>query len=307
MLKYLKNIWFILKETIGKFIKDNPMSYSAAIAFYTIFSLPGILMVTVAIAGTAYDAELVQSELFNQIEQLIGPQSAQEINKVLLNIEQSGEITFAKTIGIVTLLFSATTVFVSLQEGLNKIWGIKAKPKYGFLKLMADRLLSLALIISIGFLLLVSLVADALLVLFNDQVADYLSGITSSIVIVINILLSLAIITLIFAAIFKVLPDAKIKWRDVWVGAFITTLLFTLGKYLIGFYLGTSTVGTTYGAAGSFILLLVWIYFSTTILLLGAEFTFVYSKHIGSVILPGKGAVKVVLKEEEKKQVKVNE
>lgn len=283
------------------------MSYSAAIAFYTIFSLPGILMVTVAIAGTAYDAELVQSELFNQIEQLIGPQSAQEINKVLLNIEQSGEITFAKTIGIVTLLFSATTVFVSLQEGLNKIWGIKAKPKYGFLKLMADRLLSLALIISIGFLLLVSLVADALLVLFNDQVADYLSGITSSIVIVINILLSLAIITLIFAAIFKVLPDAKIKWRDVWVGAFITTLLFTLGKYLIGFYLGTSTVGTTYGAAGSFILLLVWIYFSTTILLLGAEFTFVYSKHIGSVILPGKGAVKVVLKEEEKKQVKVNE
>lgn len=307
MLKYLKKIWFLLKETVGKFIDDNPMSYSAAIAFYTIFSLPGILMVTVYIAGTAYDQELVQSELFNQIEQLIGPQSAKEINKILLNIEQSGEITFARTIGIITLLFSATTVFVSLQEALNKIWGIKAKPKYGFLKLLVDRILSLALIISIGFLLLVSLVADAILVIFREQLAEYLSGVTSSIIMVINILFSLAVITLIFAAIFKVLPDAKIKWRDVGIGAFITTLLFTSGKYLIGFYLGTSSVGTTYGAAGSFILMLIWIYFSTTILLLGAEFTYIYSKHIGSVILPGKGAVKVVLKEEEKSKAKIND
>lgn len=283
------------------------MSYSAAIAFYTIFSLPGILLVTVYIAGTAYDQALVQSEMFNQIESLIGPQSAKEINKILLNVEQSGETNMAKTIGIVTLLFSATTVFVSLQEALNKIWGLKSKPKRGFLKLVFDRVLSLTMIVCIGFLLLVSLVVDTVVVLFRNELIEIFPGITSYFISMFNILFSLGVVTLIFGAIFKVLPDAKVKWRDVGIGAFITTLLFTLGKFLIGLYLGNSSLGTTYGAAGSLVLMLIWIYYSATILLLGAEFTYVYSKHIGSVILPGKWAVKVVLKEEEKGRTKVND
>ena len=283
------------------------MSYSAAIAFYTIFSLPGILMVTIYVAGTAFDDKLVQTELFNQIELLVGPNSANEIQKIVDNVEQSGDTALARTVGIITLLFSATTVFVSLQEALNKIWGLKPKPKRGYLKLIFDRLLSLTMIISIGFLLLVSLVVDTFLVIFRNELSEILAGGTSQIVILFNILFSLGVITLVFGAIFKVLPDAKVKWRDVGIGAFITTLLFTLGKYLIGLYLGNSTLGTTYGAAGSLVLMLIWIYYSATILLLGAEFTYIYSKHIGSVIVPGKWAVKVKLKEVEEGRTKVND
>ena len=302
----MKKIWLLIKDTGVKFANDNPMSYSAAIAFYTIFSLPGILIVTIYAVGSFYDQEMVQSELFEQITSVIGKRSAEEIQLILDNTSRDEDSFFAKLFGILTLIFSATTVFVSLQEALNRIWGLRAKPEKGWLKFIVNRLLSLTLIISIGFLLLVSLVIDALLALFQRFIADIMPGVSTIFLNTFNILFSLGLITLIFGLIFKVLPDAKIKWKDVGIGAFITTLLFSLGKYLIGLYLATSTLGTTYGAAGSLVLLLIWIYYSSTILLLGAEFTFVYSKNIGSIILPSPGAVKLETVEKEKGETRVN-
>lgn len=299
MIRTLKKIWELLKETVGKFIEDNPMNYSAAIAFYTIFSLPGILIVTVYFVGLFYDREMVQSEMFYQIRTLIGEKSASEIENILANAEESGEGAIARTVGIITLLFSATTVFISLQDALNRIWRLKAKPEKGWLKFILNRLMSLGMIISVGFLLLVSLVVDALLVIFKDYVAGNFAGLSNFLLSAFNFLFSLGLVTLVFGLIFKVLPDAKIKWKDVGIGAFITTLLFSVGKYLISFYLAGSSLGSTYGAAGSLVLLLIWIYYSSIIMLLGAEFTFIYSRNIGSVIKPSSGAVKVKLKEQE--------
>lgn len=305
--KGLAKAWHILKRTGIEFFEDDPMSYSASIAFYTIFSLPAILIITVTIAGSAYEQQAVQGGMLEQIESLTGKESADEIRKILSNANETASGTVARIIGIATLVFSATTVFVSLQNGLNKIWGIRPKPERGLIKFLINRLLSLAMVISIGFLLLVSLVVDTLIVVFRDLISGYLSGIAYELVAVANVAFSLFIITLIFAFIFKVLPDARIRWRDVWIGAFVTTLLFMLGKYLIGFYLGTSSVGSAYGAAGSLVLLLIWVYYSSVIVLFGAEFTFVYSRETGHRIRPDKNAVIVKVREEEHENGVVNE
>ncbi|UII20052.1 YihY/virulence factor BrkB family protein [Fulvivirga ligni] len=291
--------WKVIKHTVKEFIADDPMSYSSSIAFYTIFSLPAILIITVSIAGSAYEDQVVRTNLINEISNLFGQSSAETIDKIMANANGLGDSLIAKIVGIGTLIFSATTVFVSLQNGLNCVWGIKPKPEKGIIKFIVNRLLSLAMIISIGFLLLVSLVVDTLIVVFNNILTELFSGATYYIISGVNIIFSLAVITLVFAMIFKVLPDAKIEWRDVWVGAFVTTLLFTLGKYLIGFYLGNSSVSTAYGAAGSLVLLLVWVYYSSVILLFGAEFTYVYSREIGHKIRPDKDAVIVKTIEQE--------
>ncbi|MBL3657572.1 YihY/virulence factor BrkB family protein [Fulvivirga sp. 2943] len=299
------NYWKVIKNTVKEFIADDPMSYSSSIAFYTIFSLPAILIITVSIASSAYEDEVVRNNLMEQIQSLFGATSAEEIDKILANADGLGDSVIAKIIGIGTLIFSATTVFVSLQNGLNRIWRIKPKPEKGFIKFIVNRLLSLAMIISIGFLLLVSLVVDTLIVVFNNILSELFSGGTYYIVSAVNLGFSLAIITLVFAMIFKILPDAKVEWRDVWVGAFVTTVLFTLGKYLIGFYLGNSSLSNAYGAAGSLVLLLVWVYYSSVIVLFGAEFTFVYSKEIGHKIRPDKGAV--IVRQVESEEGNVNE
>jgi len=285
-------------------MEDDPMSYSASIAFYTIFSLPAILIITMVIAGSFYEDQQVKQSIIDQIQQLFGGQSAEQVLKIMENASQSTTGTIAKIVGIGTLVFSATTVFISLQNGLNSIWGIKPKPKKEVLGFLMNRVLSLAMVISIGFLLLVSLVVDALIVIFNEILTQVLSGFTFYIVSGVNMLVSIAIITLIFALIFKVLPDAKIKWRDVWVGAAVTAVLFIVGKYLIGLYLGASSVASAYGAAGSLVLLLVWVYYSSIILLFGAEFTFVYSRDIGSNIRPAKQAV--FLQKKEIDDIKIN-
>lgn len=302
----LSNIWQMLKQTGIEFFKDDPLGYSASIAFYTIFSMPAILIIAVTIAGSAYEQQDVQGSLMEQIETLIGPQSAEEVENILKNAESTTSSTIAKIIGIGTLIFSATTVFVSLQNGLNKIWGIRPKPERGVVKFIFNRLLSLAMVISIGFLLLVSLLVDTLVVVFRNIVSEILSGMTYYFVAAFNIAFSLLVITLVFAMIYKVLPDARIRWRTVWVGAFVTTLLFSLGKYLIGFYLGNSSVGSAYGAAGSLVLLLIWVYYSSVLVLFGAEFTYVYSKARGYQIRPNKDAVIVKIQEVEEENGVVN-
>jgi len=299
-MKVIRSSWDVLKQTIVNFFEDDSFSYASSIAFYTIFSMPAILIISLSIGATVYERDIVQKELINQVARLIGPDSAGDVEEILINAALDSTGTFAKIVGIATLIFSATTVFISLQTSLNKIWGIKPKPERGFVKYLINRLLSLAMVISIGFLLLVSLIIDTALVVVQNSLSKVLAGWALYLVAGLNILISLAMIAFIFAILFKVLPDAKIKWRDVWVGSVITTALFTLGKFLIGFYLGNSSVNSAYGAAGSLVIILIWVYYSTVIFLFGAELTSVYADKLGSHIEPYHNAVKVQVVEVEK-------
>jgi membrane protein len=292
--------WKILVETVKGFFEDDSFTYASAIAFSTIFSLPAMLIIALAIGSTFYERNVVQEELVSQIGRLIGPQTAKEVEAILLNAAIDSTGWWAKTVGIITLTVSATTVFMALQTSLNKIWGIKPKPQRGWVKYIVNRLVSLAMVISFGFVLLVSLVIDTVLVVFQKMLTRFMEGMTLYLVTTLNLLVSLGIVTVIFGLLFKVLPDARIKWKHVWAGAFITTLLFTLGKYLIGFYLGNSSFNSAYGAAGSLVIILLWVYYSTVIFLFGAELTQVYAKFHGAAIQPYSNAVKVQLVEVEK-------
>ncbi len=225
-MKFLRATWDVLKQTVLNFFQDDSFSYASSIAFYTIFSLPAILIISLSIGATVYERDVVQQELINQVGRLIGKESAADVEQILINAALDSTGTLAKIVGIATLIFSATTVFISLQTSLNKIWGIKPKPERGIVKYLIDRLLSLAMVISIGFLLLVSLVIDTALVVIQNSLSKILAGWTLYLVAAMNIVISLALITLIFAIIFKVLPDAKIKWKDVWVGSLVTTAFF---------------------------------------------------------------------------------
>jgi membrane protein len=211
-----------------------------------------------------------------------------------------------KIVGAVALVISATTVFISLQDSLNFIWRIRPKPKTFILRFLISRLLSLAMVVSIGFLILVSLMADTLIALLRYTINDYLPAFSYYIILTINILFSLGIILLVFASIYKVLPDAQIKWKDVWIGAIVTTVFFTGGKYLISYYLTTSSVTDAYGAAGSLVILLLWVYYSVLILFFGAQFTFVYTKHKGRMIRPDKDAVSIRIEEIERGSLPVD-
>ena len=296
MLPYEKkispNYWSIIKCTVSGYFNNDSFLYAGSIAFSTIFSLPAIIMISLSIGSAFYERDLVQQELLNQIARLIGRESTEQIEKIILNATYDMSSAFARVIGIGTLIFSATTVFVSLQTSLNKMWGIKPKPDKGWLKYIINRLLSFAMVVSFGFVLLVSLLLDTILVLIQNKVNLIFDDLTAYLVAAANLVVSMAIITLIFALLFKILPDAKIRWRDVWVGAFITTVLFTVGKYLIGFYLGNSNINSAYGAAGAFVIILIWVYYSTLIFLFGAEFTSVYASKHGKGIVPYKNAVK---------------
>lgn len=301
MRKFAVSTWSVLKETIREFFDDDSFTYASSIAFSTLFSLPAILIIALYIGTTFYEKSVVQDEIISQVSRLIGPDTAGEVEKILLQASIDNTSWWAKIVGIITLIISATTVFISLQSSLNNIWGIKAKPQRAWLKYIVNRLISLAMVISFGFLLLVSLVIDALIVVFQNILTRIMDWATVYMVTGVNLFISLGFITVIFGLLFKVLPDAKIKWRHVWVGAIITTVLFTLGKYLIGFYLGNSSFNSAYGAAGSLVIILLWVYYSTAIFLFGAEFTSVYAKFSGAPVQPYSNAVKVVEVEVEKR------
>lgn len=301
MKKFFSSSWEIFRDTVRDFVEDDSFSYASSIAFSTIFSMPAILIIALAIGSTFYERNVVQEELINQVGRLVGSETAKEIENILLQASVDNTSLWAKTVGIVTLFLSATTVFMSLQSSLNKIWGIKPKPQRGWVKYIINRLVSLAMVISFGFILLVSLVIDTVLVVFQEMLSRLVEGVTLYLVTALNVVISLGFVMLIFGLLFKVLPDAKIRWRHVWVGAVVTTLLFTIGKYLIGFYLGNSSFNSAYGAAGSLVIILLWIYYSTVIFLFGAELTAVYAKASGAAIQPYSNAVKVQLVELEKK------
>ncbi|SFH12240.1 YihY/virulence factor BrkB family protein [Pontibacter chinhatensis] len=302
MNKQLKRSWKLTKLTFKEFADDRPLDWAAIIGFYTIFSLPAVLIITLRIAGIVFGDEAVQGELAKQIGGIVGRSSAQQIQNIIENADRSASTTIGTVVGVATMVFSATTVFVSLQDSLNAMWEVKAKAELGWLKLVVDRVLSLALVVSLGFLLLVSLSVDIVMGLVSDFLRQEMSGVAVYLITVGNVLISVLISTVIFAAIFKVLPDAKIRWPNVWVGAPVTAILFVLGKYILNIYFQHDPLADTYGAAGSLVLILVWVYYAAVIFLLGAEFTQVYSREHDRGIHPQDNAVKVETKEIEKKE-----
>lgn len=295
LIKYLKIIW----ESMVNFVKDNTIAYSASIAFFTIFSLPGVLIIMIKIAGFFFGEKAVRGELQEQIEILIGADSAAQIELLLENIHLSEYALAATLIGVGALLFGATSVFISIQDGLNVIFNVRSSSRRVAIKYLLNRLMSFAMVVSIGFVMIVSLLVDAVMVIFREMLQTLLQGNDFGLIKWLNYGISFLVVGAVFAAIYKVLPHAKIKWRDIFWGSLVSTLLFVAGKYLIGLYVGNSTLGTAYGAAGSLVVLLIWVYYSSIILLYGAEFMEVNARWHGREIQPSKGAVRVLIEEVE--------
>ena len=290
MKRKFKDYWSILKGTFNGFIDDNAMRLSASLSYYTLFSLAPMLLIIISLGGIFFGREAVQGQVYNQINGLIGSDAAKQVQEILKNAQRSGQSLWAAVVGVVTLVIGATGTFAEIQDAINVIWGLKPKPKNGVAKYLLTRFLSFSLIISLGFLLLVSLIVNGVLNAFSQKAELLFSDATIYIFWVINLLVVWAVIALLFTVIFKVLPDGKIKWRDAFVGAGFTSLLFMIGKYGIGLYLGNSSVGSTYGAAGSVVIILLWVYYSALILYFGAEFTKAYTNFYGRSIQPNKYA-----------------
>ena len=285
--------WRTLKVASKDFIANDPMSKAATIAYYTIFSLPAVMIITIMVAATFYDEAAVRQALLDQAARLIGSGTAASMREMLENAQVTETKFFAKALGIGALVISAGTVVGSLQTTLNSVWGVEAKPGHAVWKYLTSRMISLALVGCMGFLVLVSLVLDAGLAAFGDRLAVIFSEGTEVMLKILNIILSFGIITFIFALIFRVLPDAKITWGDVWGGALLTAVLFTAGKFLIGTYIGLSGVGDTYGAAGAVVVILLWVYYSTVILIFGAHFTRANNREKKAGVVPSDHARKV--------------
>lgn len=297
----------LLKQTFTEFSEDQGTKSAAALAYYTVFSLPPLLVLLLMIAGIVIDPQQLQGGMKQQMQSLLGPQAAEQVQTMIQSTQKPGQGgTLATILGIAALLFGATGAFVQLQSTLNEMWEVEPDPELGgaqkAMRFVTKRVLSFGMILVIAFLLMVALVASSVVSAAGGQLAGFLPGPLGPVLLhVINIVLSLGIFTLLFAAMFKFLPDAEISWHEVWIGGFVTALLFVVGKFLIGLYIGQTNPGSAYGAAGSMIIILLWIYYSSIIVFLGAEFTQVHARSRTGGIDPAEGAVKVT---EEKRHVR---
>src|SRR3954467_1651288 len=272
-----KNIWSVLKQTFKDFGTLNITRMSAALAYYTVFALAPMLLVIITICGVFFGREAIEGRIYDQIKSFVGSEAAVQIQQLIKNAAISSGLTLASTIGVIALIFSATGVFAEIQSSINTIWRLKANPKKGgIIKILLTRLLSFSMVVSLGFILMVSLILNAAMDAIVDRLTQIFPGITLYITYAINIILTLITTSLLFAIIFKVLPDARIKFKDIKAGAITTAILFMLGRAGIGFYLGHSKVSSTYGAAGSLVIILLWVYYSAIILYFGAAFTRAY-------------------------------
>jgi membrane protein len=277
----LKHVWSLLKQTVSEWMDDNVPAQAAALAYYTLFSVAPMLIIAIAVAGLVFGEEAARGEIQNQLQSLIGDAGAKVVEDLVANASKPSSGILATVVGILVLAFAATGVFVQLQDSLNTIWKVKKKPMNGLLAFLRQRLLSFAMVLGIGFLLLVSLVLSAALAAAGTFLVGLLPA-WETVLQLVNLAIAFAVTTVLFAMIYKVLPDTRVAWRDVWLGAAVTSFLFSLGKLAIGLYLGKSSVSSSYGAAGSFAVLLLWVYYSSQLLFLGAEFTQVYSRWHGS-------------------------
>ena len=286
MRRKITTFFTFLKEVFVEFIGDNILKYSASLAYYTVLSIAPLLVILLTVTGFLFGKEAINGQLYGQINKLVGSDAALQIQTSIQNIHLNKDNIFATTIGIIVLTIGATGIFGEIQDSLNRIWGLKIKAKKIWWKVLIDRLISFSLILSLGFVLIVSLVLNAIAAAISDKIIALLPASGDVLLLIIDTVVTLLITTILFGSIFKVLPDAKIKWRDVAVGAFVTACLFLLGKYGIGFYLGQSKLGTIYGAAGSIMILMIWVYYTSAILYLGAVFTKVYATDFGGKFIP---------------------
>ncbi|TLU99146.1 YihY/virulence factor BrkB family protein [Dyadobacter luticola] len=300
-MKKIKLYFSIFKESINEFLNDNGLKLSAALSYYTIFSLAPMLLVIISVFSIFFGRDAIQGELFGQISGLVGASAAAQLQEILKNAELSNKSGLAAGIGIATLLIGATGVFAEMQDSINYIWAIKSKPKKGWLQYLKNRLISFSLILTLGFLLVVSLGASALVDVLSNRLERVFSEASVVVFYIVNLALVLAIITALFTVIFKVLPDGQLRWKECMVGALFTAILFLIGKFVISFYLGKSDLGAAYGTSASIVILLTWIYYSSIILYFGAEFTKVYAKQDGVGIYPNNHAVLIVRQELDEK------
>jgi membrane protein len=298
---FLGNALSLLKQTFQEWLQDKAPQLGAALAYYTVFSLAPLILVLLSIVGVIFreDPAGAWTKITQQMSYFLDPSAVEVVQSIAQKASQPGKSTIATIIGIALALFGASGVFGQLQDALNTIWGVKAKPARGIWGFLRNRFLSFAMVGGICFLLLVSLAIEALLKGFSHYVQSVLPG-GMVIALAVYLVFDFTVVVLLFAMIFKFLPDVKIQWRDVWIGAVITAILFGIGKWLLGFYLGSGAAGSAYGAASSLITLLLWVYYSSQILLFGAEFTQVYARRAGRRFKPSEYAVRVETKEVEK-------
>ncbi|KQS33881.1 YihY/virulence factor BrkB family protein [Dyadobacter sp. Leaf189] len=296
-MKKIKYTISLLKETFSEFSNDNVLKLSAALSYYTVFSLAPMLLLIISIVSFFFGREAFEGELYGQLQGLLGKEAAVQIQELIKNAAITDKSTTAAIIGGVTLLIGATGVFAEIQDSINYIWAIKSKPKKGWLQYLKNRLLSFSLIVTLGFLLVVTLGVNTAVDLLSARLERYFSDVSVVIFSVLNVGLVLVIIAALFAVVFKVLPDGHVRWKECLIGAGFTSILFAIGKFAISFYLGSSDLGATYGASASIVILLSWIYYSSIILYFGAEFTKVFAKSDGHEIRPNEHAVLLVRQE----------
>lgn len=289
--QFFRDLWEVIKNTAIHWNESGPWRQSAILSYYSIFSLPALLLIIIVMAGYFFGEDAVSSELSAQISDMIGKEAARTVEVMVANAAETGSSTLAMMIGIGFLLFGATTVFYHLQVSLNRIWGVMPKPKQAFLKYLKDRLLSFGLVLIIGFLLLMSLMVTTVLAILGDWLTEYWPQVTSPLVLIANRSVSLIIPATLFALMFKILPDAIIRWRSVWIGALITAVLFAIGQWGLGVYFSKTDPASVYGAAGTIILILIWVSYVAMILLFGAEFTRQWANKFGYGIKPKGSAV----------------
>ena len=281
-MERLKQLWTLIKQTASSFSDDRGSSMGAAIAYYTMFSIAPLLFIVIMVAGLVFGEEAARGEIFSQLAGLMGRQGASAVQTMVESVREPAKGILGTIVGVAALLLGATTVFAELQSALDQIWRAPARAKLsGMWKLLRTRLLSFGLILGIGFLLIVSLVASAALAALGKWWGPMLGG-WEVLAQLLNFALSFALFTLAFALIYKLMPRVKIEWHDVWIGALVTAALFTIGKFLIGLYIGKSAIASGFGAAGSVVVVVVWVYYSAQIFLFGAEFTWVYANTYGS-------------------------
>jgi membrane protein len=285
----VSSVFGMFKEAASDWVEDKATQQAAALTFYAVLSIAPLLVISLAVASLAFDEKAARTQMVDEMGGLTGSEGEDAVEAMLDSADKPKQGTVATVLGVITLLFGASGVFGQLQESLNTVWEVKPKPGGGIWQLIRSRFLSMAMVLGTGFLLLVSLVLSSAISGMGAYLTHQFPGL-ESIWHVVNFAVTIAVVTVLFALIFKFLPDAKIAWSDVWVGAVLTAILFAVGKLLIGLYLGKASIGSAYGAAGSLVVLLVWIYYSSLILFFGAELTQVYAKRFGSRIVPKEGA-----------------
>lgn len=296
-MKKIRSVLELLKNTATAFVDDNAFKLSASLSYYTIFALGPLLIIVISLSAIVYGKDVVEGKLTEQLSGLLGNDAAVQIQNILINAQHTHATTLGAIIGFIILFIGATGVFTEIQGSINFIWSVRAKPKKGWLKYLLNRLLSFSLIVGLGFMLLVSLIINALLTLLSKNLTERFPHFPIGLFNLTNSLIILAVITCLFAVIYKVLPDAIISWKDAWIGSIFTAGLFLIGKFLIGYYLGKSNLGVTYGTAASVVIILAWVYYSSLILYFGAEFTKVYALHSGEGIKPKQTAVFIIKRE----------